>query len=193
MVAQTETPKKKSRKSIPEKKKYKKRTKHDEEEQQQQNEFIEFVEEEEEEEAELEVVALGGHLSSGMLTSEQNRIRENIAKKKLVRKGQLFHLPICSIHRPPVDPESGRRPLEIREPHAVHVQNLKSKMKINPHATVVPFLVMVDPDQCPPLPTSNTNLQMTIHIMSSEDPIRRKLDAAGEGVPPHTILQVCGM
>ena len=22
-------------------------------------------------------------------------------------------------------------------------------MKINPHATVVPFLVMVDPDQCP--------------------------------------------
>ena len=40
-----------------------------------------------EEEAELEVVALGGHLSSGVLTSEQNRIRENIAKTKLVRKG----------------------------------------------------------------------------------------------------------
>ena len=77
--------------------------------------------------------------------SEQNKIRENIAKTKLVRKGQLFHLPICSIHRPPVDPESGRRPLEIREPHAVHVQNLKRKMKINPHATIVPFLVMVDP------------------------------------------------
>ena len=34
MVAQTETPKKKSRKSIPENKKYKKRTKPDEEEQQ---------------------------------------------------------------------------------------------------------------------------------------------------------------
>ena len=149
MVAQAETPKKKSRKSIPENKKYKKRAKPDEEEEDQQNEIIEFVEEEEEEEAEIEVVAPGGHLSSGVLTSEQNKIRENIAKTKLVRKGQLFHLPICSIHRPPVDPESGRRPLEIREPHAVHVQNLKSKMKINPHATVVPFLVMVDPDQCP--------------------------------------------
>ena len=90
-----------------------------------------------------------GDLSSGVLTLEQNKIRENIAKTKLVRKGQLFHLPICSIHRPPVDPESGRRPLEIREPHVVHVQNLKSKMKINLHATVVPFFVMVDPDQCP--------------------------------------------
>ena len=49
----------------------------------------------------------------------------------------------------PVDPETGRRLLVIREPHVVHVQNLKSKMKINPHATIVPFLVMEDPDQCP--------------------------------------------
>ena len=117
MVAQAETPPKKSRKSNPENKKYQKRHKPNEEEE----EIIEFVEEEEEEEQELEVVAPGGHLSSGVLSSEQNRIRENIAKNKLVRKGQLFHLPICSIHRPPVDPESGRSPLEIREPHAVHV------------------------------------------------------------------------
>ena len=49
----------------------------------------------------------------------------------------------------PVDPEIGKQPLEIREPHAMHVQNLKSKMSINPHATIVPFVVMVDPDQCP--------------------------------------------
>ena len=118
MVAQAETPPKKSRKSNPENKKYQKRHKPNEEE---EEEIIEFVEEEEEEEQELEVVAPGGHLSSGVLSSEQNRIRENIAKNKLVRKGQLFHLPICSIHRPPIDPESGRRPLEIREPHAVHV------------------------------------------------------------------------
>ena len=75
----------------------------------------------EEEEQQIEVIAPGGHLSSGMLSSEQFRIRENIAKNKLVRKGQLFHLQICSIHRPPVDPKSGRRPLEIREPHAVNI------------------------------------------------------------------------
>ena len=50
---------------------------------------------------------------------------------------------------PPIDPETGRRPLEIRKPHVVHVQNLKSKIRINPHATVVPFLVMVDLDECP--------------------------------------------
>ena len=70
-------------------------------------------------------------------------------ENKPVRKGQLFHLPICSIHRLLVDPESRRRPLEIREPHAVQMQILKSKMKLNPHATVVPFLIMVDPNQCP--------------------------------------------
>ena len=58
-------------------------------------------------------------------------------------------MPICSIPRPPIEPESGRRTLEIKEPHVVHVQNPKSKMKINPHVAIVPFLVMVDPDQCP--------------------------------------------
>ena len=88
-------------------------------------------------------------MPSGILTSEQNKIRENIVKTKLVHKGQLFHLPICSIQRPLVDPVTGRHPLEIQEPHSMHVQNLKSKMKINPHATIVPFLVMVDPKQCP--------------------------------------------
>ena len=64
---------------------------------------------------ELEVVAPGGHLSSRVMCSEQNRIKENIAKSKLVRKVQLFHLPICLIHMPLVDPELRRQPLEIRE------------------------------------------------------------------------------
>ena len=31
----------------------------------------------------------------------------------------------------------------------MHIQNLKKKMKINPHATVVPFIVMVYPKECP--------------------------------------------
>ena len=66
-----------------------------------------------------------------------------------MQKGQLFHVPISSIQRPAINPEMGRRMLEISEPYAVHVQNLKSKLKINPHVTVVPFLVMVDPEQCP--------------------------------------------
>ena len=66
-----------------------------------------------------------------------------------MRKGHVFNLPITQIHRPPVDEKTGRRQLEIREPHRMHVQNLKKKMKINPHATVVPFIVMVDPEECP--------------------------------------------
>ena len=76
---------------------------------------------EEVEERQVEVVAPRGQISSSVLTSEQNKIRENIGKTKLVRKGQLFHLPITSIQRPLIDPLMGRRPLEIREPHVVHV------------------------------------------------------------------------
>ena len=90
----------------------------------------------------------GAELSSGVLSSEQNKIRRDIIHTKLVRKGQVFNLPITHIHRPPLDENTGRRPLEIREPHKLHVQNLKKKMKINPHATVVPFIVMVDPLEC---------------------------------------------
>ena len=47
-----------------------------------------------------------------------------------------------------VDDKTGRQLLEIREPHKLHVQNFKKKMKINPHVMVVPFIVMVDPDEC---------------------------------------------
>ena len=41
-------------------------------------------------------------------------------QKKLVRKGQVFNLPITDIHRPLVDDKTGRRPLKIREPHKLH-------------------------------------------------------------------------
>ena len=47
-----------------------------------------------------------------------------------------------------MDESTRNCPLGIREPHKLHVQNLKKKMKINPHATVVPFIVMADPDEC---------------------------------------------
>ena len=30
----------------------------------------------------------------------------------------------------------------------MHVQNLKKKMKTNPHVTIVPVIVMVDPEEC---------------------------------------------
>ena len=77
--------------------------------------------EEEKEEQQLKILAPRGQISSSVLTSGRNIIRENIVKTKLVHKGQLFHLPITSIQRPLIDPLMGRRPLEIREPHVVHV------------------------------------------------------------------------
>ena len=92
----------------------------------------------------------GGELASGVLSSDLNKIRKEIMQKKFVRKGQVFNLPIISIHRLPMDAKTRRRTLEIRP--KLHVQNLKEKMKINPHATVVPFLVMVDPKECASIP-----------------------------------------
>ena len=145
MSTEAVTPPRPSQKSRPEQKKYVKKQRSEEEE----LEVTEFAEDEEEGDQEQEIVAPRGQISYGVLCFEQNWIRENIVKTKLVLKGQLFHLPIFSIHRPPIDPAIGRHPLEIREPHAMHVQNLKSKMNINPHATVMPFLVMVDSKQCP--------------------------------------------
>ena len=63
-----------------------KRQKLDEDEE----EKLEFIEEEEEEEQQIKVVALGGQMSSSILSSEQNRIRENIAKNKQDIKGYFF-------------------------------------------------------------------------------------------------------
>ena len=63
----------------------------------------------------------GAEVASGVLSSNQNKIRKEIMQKKLIRKGQVFNLPITHIHRPPVDTKSGRRPLEITEPHKLHV------------------------------------------------------------------------
>ena len=74
----------------------------------------------------------GTELSSGVLSTDLNKIRREIMHKKLVSKGHVFNLPITHIHHPPVEDKTGRRPLKIREPHKLHVQNLKKKMKINP-------------------------------------------------------------
>ena len=69
----------------------------------------------------------GVELASGVLSSYQNKIRREIVQKKLVRKGQVLNSPITHMHQPPLDVKGGRRPLEIREPHKMHVQNLKKR------------------------------------------------------------------
>mgnify|MGYP006970532996 CR=1 FL=1 len=82
----------------------------------------------------------GAELASRNLSSEQNKIRRELMQKKLVRNSKVFNFPITHIHRPLVDVNTGQRPLEIREAHRMHVPNLKRKMKINPHAIVLPLL-----------------------------------------------------
>ena len=95
-----------------------------------------------------DLINLGGELSSRIVAFEQNTIRRQIIKSKLAKKWQVFTLPIILVNRPPVHPTKRQRPLEICEPHNVYVQNLKQKMKINTHATMVPYLVMVDLVEC---------------------------------------------
>ena len=83
MVREAETPPKKSHKWNLEHKRYKKRPKPDEDKQ----EMLEFVKEEDAEEQQIEVVAPRGQMSSCILSFEQNAIRENIPRTKLVHKG----------------------------------------------------------------------------------------------------------
>ena len=79
MGTKVETPSKQSHKSKLEKKKYQKQQRSNDDE----LKVLEFVEEEENDQ-QLEVVPPGGQIALGVLTSEQNQIRENIAKTKLV-------------------------------------------------------------------------------------------------------------
>ena len=123
MVAQATTPPKSDNKSKPEHKKYKKKHQPEEDE----PEVLEFVEDEEED-TELKVIPPGGAHCIGYTHLRPKSDQRKIVKTKLVRKGQLFHLSISSIQRPPIDLVTGRRALEIREPHSVHVENFKSKM-----------------------------------------------------------------
>ena len=53
----------------------------------------------------------GAELASRIPSSDQNKIRREM----------MQNLPITHIHRPLVDAKTGRRPLEIREPHKLHV------------------------------------------------------------------------
>ena len=87
MVVQASTLPKAARKGKSEHKKYKKRQHPEDDE----PEVLEFVEDEKED-TQLEVIPPSGQIASGILTSYQNGIRENIVKTKLVCKGQLFLL-----------------------------------------------------------------------------------------------------
>lgn len=71
--------------------------------------------------ANKDLAILREELSFGLLVSKQQTIRRQIIKSKVTKKGQLFTLPITILNRPIIDPNIGRRPLEVREPHNLHV------------------------------------------------------------------------
>ena len=108
-------------------------------------------------------------------------------QKKLVRKGRVFNLTLTHIHHPPVDDKTGHRPLKISQPHKLHIQNLKKKMKINPHVIVASFIVMVDPDECLRLEDFDVRNTSPTNITSLGDRTRQKQEGNwSENTPLHT-------
>ncbi|MCO5600319.1 hypothetical protein L7F22_054429 [Adiantum nelumboides] len=75
-------------------------------------------------------------------------MRERVKQNNMVDLLPIF-LPISVIERPPVDPHTGKRSLEVCAVIEQHVHNLKFKMKIKPNVIVLPLLVLVDRQQCP--------------------------------------------
>ena len=70
----------------------------------------------------METGAPGMIQLSGIVASNQNILREYIRANKIVDI-RTFLIEMKQLHRPPVDPETGRRTLEVRPPHALHVSN----------------------------------------------------------------------
>ena len=129
----------------------------------------------------------GPQLLFGVLSSDQSKIRKEIMQKKLVRKGRVFNLTLTHIHHPPVDDKTGHRPLKISQPHKLHIQNLKKKMKINPHVIVASFIVMVDPDECSCLEEFDVRKLLCHWGMA----LSRSKKAIGKRTPHNILLQVC--
>ncbi|MCO5593644.1 hypothetical protein L7F22_047660 [Adiantum nelumboides] len=81
-------------------------------------------------------------------SSSLNVLMERVKQNNMVDPLPIF-LPIIVIERPPMDPNTGKRPLEVRAVIDQHVLNLKYKMKNKANAIVLPLLVLVDRQQCP--------------------------------------------
>ena len=85
----------------------------------------------------------GAPLPDTRESSSLNVLRERVKKNNMVDPLPIF-LPISLIERPPMEPHTGKRPLEVRAVIEQHVHNLKFKMKHKPNAIVLPLLVLVD-------------------------------------------------
>ncbi|KAI5056852.1 hypothetical protein GOP47_0028670 [Adiantum capillus-veneris] len=82
-------------------------------------------------------------------SSSLNVMRQRVKQNNMVDSLPIF-LPISVIECPPVDPDTGKQLLEVRESCIEqHVHNIKFKMKDKPNAIVLPLLVLVDRQQCP--------------------------------------------
>lgn len=69
---------------------------------------------------EMDTGAPGMTKALGIVASNQNILRENIKANKIIDV-RTFLIQMKQLHRPPVDPETGRRTLEVRPPHELFV------------------------------------------------------------------------
>eukprot|EP01018_Ginkgo_biloba_P013093 Gb_10123 [translate_table: standard] len=81
-------------------------------------------------------------LDDGIVQSEQNKIRERLYLNNLIDGGPL-NLDVKQIYPPSHNPTH----MQIRLPHKLHVQNIKTLLRNKPRAHVVNLLVLVDPEE----------------------------------------------
>eukprot|EP01018_Ginkgo_biloba_P028978 Gb_03516 [translate_table: standard] len=84
----------------------------------------------------------GATLDDGIVQSEQNKIRERLYLNNLIDGGPL-NLDVKQIYPPSHNPTH----MQIRLPHKLHVQNIKTLLRNKPRAHVVNLLVLVDPEE----------------------------------------------
>ena len=81
--------------------------------------------------AEIVPSGLGAPLPTPRDKTSNNAIRDMCKKTKMVDPLPC-ELPVSCIDQPPIDPQIGKRPLQLRSVNEAHVSNLKLKMKSKP-------------------------------------------------------------
>jgi hypothetical protein len=92
-----------------------------------------------------EIITPGAYLEDGIMKTTQNDILNRMRTTNLVDDGHTFQLNMKQLYKP----IEGQEKYQIRKPHHLHIQNLKTLIRYNPYAHVADYLVLVDPMEVP--------------------------------------------
>ena len=93
----------------------------------------------------IEIITLGLDLEDDIIKTKQNIIQHHLKKTKLIEGVHTLPLNFRQIY----NPIKRKFKYQIRNPHHMHVYNLKTLMRYNPYSHVVDYVLLVDPIQVP--------------------------------------------